>query len=107
LKFADVRLFALTLPEVSEEPHHTYSSFRVRGKIFMTVPPGEQLIHVFIGEQQRDQALAMYPSWTEKLFWGGKAVGLRLTLVAASSGAVLALVRAAWQLKAPAALRIR
>ena len=36
MKLADVRKFALALPEVAEAPHHHYGSFRVRGKILAT-----------------------------------------------------------------------
>lgn len=34
-----VRAVALTLPEAEELPHFDRSSFRVRGKIFATLPP--------------------------------------------------------------------
>ena len=104
MKFAQVRTFALSLPEVTEEPHHQFGSFRVRGKIFVTVPPQQEHIHVFVSEQQREQALAMYPSFAEKLLWGGKVVGLRVALADANLQAVKALVRAAWEHKAPKAL---
>ena len=49
MQIADVRRHALSLDAVTEEPHHTYSSFRVRGKIFVTIPPEETHLHVFIG----------------------------------------------------------
>ena len=82
----------MSLEAVTEEPHHDYSSFRVRGKIFVTVPPAEEVIHVFVEEQDREQALAMYPDFIEKLLWGGKVVGLRITLASASPNAVKTLV---------------
>lgn len=104
MKFSPVRAFALSLPEVTQEPHHQFSSFRVRGKIFVTVPPQQEYIHVFDSEQQREQALAMYPSFTETLLWGGKAVGVRVALAGADPHAVKALVRSAWQNKAPRTL---
>jgi hypothetical protein len=34
-----VRRHALSLDEVTEAPHHELSSFRVRGRIFVTIPP--------------------------------------------------------------------
>ena len=82
---------------VTEEPHHDYSSFRVRGKIFVTVPPAEEVIHVFVGEEVRELALALYPNFMEKLLWGGKVVGLRITLDAANPGAVKTLVSKAYE----------
>lgn len=42
------RRFALSLPEATEEPHFDKASFRVRGRIFATVPPDGQHLHVFV-----------------------------------------------------------
>ncbi len=105
MRFAPVRRFALSLPEVTEEPHHHYGSFRVRGKIFVTVPPDQEHIHLFLSEQQREHALAMHPSFTEKLFGVGKAVGVRVSLAQAEPHAVKPLVRSVWEHKAPKALQ--
>jgi hypothetical protein len=96
MKIATVRKYALSLPGVTEQPHHEYASFRVRTKIFVTVPPAKDVIHVFVGEQDRERALAMYPQWTDKLLWGGKVAGLRVVLEAAEASAVKALVRQAY-----------
>lgn len=57
---------ASSLPEVTDKPHHHFGSLRVRGKIFVTMPPREEHIHVFVPEQECEQALAMYPGFTEK-----------------------------------------
>jgi hypothetical protein len=92
-----VRKHALALEAVTEEPHHNYWSFRVRGKIFVTVPPDEQFVHVFVGEDDRERALAMYPEFLEKLLWGGKVVGLRVRLASASQVAVKSLVSKAYE----------
>ena len=35
----DIRRLALSLPEALEHPHFDRASFRVRGKIFVTLPP--------------------------------------------------------------------
>lgn len=105
MKIAAVRAFAMSLPEVTEEPHQHFGSFRVRGKIFVTMPPGEERIHVFVPEQEREQALAMYPAFTEKLLWGSKALGVRVSLAHARPGVVKSLVLQAWRSKAPRTLR--
>jgi hypothetical protein len=99
MKFETIRKYALSLPEVTEQPHHHFGSFRVRGKIFVTVPSGNEHIHVFVSEQERERALALYPEFVEKLFWGGKVVGVRVVLADASAGAVKALVQEAWRYK--------
>jgi hypothetical protein len=97
VKIGPIRKHALSLEAVTEEPHHHYSSFRVKGRIFVTVPPDEEAIHVFVQEEERDQALALYPEYTEKLLWGGKVVGLRVTLGPASPATVKALVTKAYE----------
>lgn len=100
MKLATVRRHALSLDAVTEEPHHAFSSFRVRGRIFVTVPPDETAIHVFVAEEDRERALALYPEWAEKLLWGGKVQGLRVTLAQASAPAVKALVERAYATRA-------
>jgi YjbR len=97
VKINSVRTHAMSLEAVTEAPHHDYSSFRVRGKIFVTVPPAEEVIHVFVEEEDREPALALYPQFMEKLLWGGKAVGLRIALASANPGAVKALVSKAYE----------
>ena len=104
MKLAAVRSIAMALPEVTEEPHHHFGSFRVRGKIFITMPPGEEYIHVFVPEQEREQALAMHPGFTEELLWGSKVLGVRVSLAKAAPSAVKSLVLQAWRSKAPKAL---
>lgn len=107
MKLATVRKYALSLPEVTEQPHFHFGSFRVRGRIFVTVPPEGAHLHVFVAELDREQALAIHPEFTEKLFWGGKVVGLRVNLAAAPVVAVKRLVLQAWENKVPKALRQR
>ncbi len=104
MKFSAVRAIALSLPEVTEEPHHQFSSFRVRGKIFVTVPPEQEYIHLFVPEAQRELALAVYSDFVEKLLWGSKVAGLRVLLAAAEPSAVETLIHQAWVHKAPKAL---
>jgi len=82
----------MSLEAVTEEPHHDFSSFRVRGKIFVTIPPAEDVIHVFLEEEDREKALLMHPEFVEKLLWGGKVVGLRVTLAQATPVSVKSLV---------------
>jgi len=101
MKLAQVRRYAMSLPEVTEEPHHKFSSFRVREKIFVTVPPDEEHIHVFVDDDAREQALALDPEFIEKLLWGGKVVGLRVFLPKADSSVVNDLISKAWRRKAP------
>jgi hypothetical protein len=105
VQVATVRKHALSLPEATEEPHFDYTSFRVRGKIFVTVPPEEDRIHVFVSEEHREHFLAMRPEYLAPLPWGKKIVGLRVTLAKAEATVVKQLVTFAWQNKAPKSLQ--
>ena len=95
MKIDQARKFALSLPDTSEEPHFHYSSFRVKGRIFSTVPPEGTILHVFVPEEDRETALAFEPEAAEKLFWGAKAVGVRVHLGKASKTFVEGLLRKA------------
>ncbi len=101
LDLSAVRAFALSLPEAVEAPHHDMTSFRVRGKIFLTVPPEQTHLHIFVPEPARSQALAIHPEALEKLYWGGKVMGVRADVAQAEMAAVESLIRAAWTGKAP------
>jgi YjbR len=100
VKLEDARRFALALPDTTEEPHHNYGSFRVRGKIFVTIPPGGELLHIFLPEQQRELALAMDPEFLEPVHWGNKVLGVRAKLPLAPKATVLRLIEQAYAFKA-------
>ena len=99
MKLDEVRKVALALPDTTEEPHHNFGSFRVRGKIFVTIPPGGELLHIFLPEQQRELALAMDPEFLEPVHWGSKILGVRANLSLARKATVLSLVRRAYAFK--------
>ena len=80
---------------VTEEPHHHFSSFRVRGKSFVAVPPESEHVHVFVNDTSREQGLALYPDFVEQLFWGSKVRGIRIQLITASHAGLKRLVRSA------------
>jgi hypothetical protein len=101
MTLTQVRKHALSLPGAVEEPHFERTSFRVRGKIFITAKPSESHIHIFVPEHAREPALAMHGDYVSKLLWGGKVVGLRVELPKAESGVVKDLIEIAWQSKAP------
>jgi len=110
VKLEEVRKVALALPDTTEEPHHNFGSFRVRGKIFVTIPPGGELLHIFLPDEQRELALAMDPEFLEPVHWGSKVLGVRAMLPLARKATVLNLVRQAYEFKsahAPASKRRR
>jgi hypothetical protein len=101
VKLSEVRRFALSLPEATEEPHFEKSSFRVRGKIFATVPEGGLHLNVFVDEHETRASVAEDPEAFEKLWWGKKLSGVRVTLVNADGHRVQELLEEAWRRKAP------
>jgi hypothetical protein len=98
---ADVRRMAMTLRGTTESPHHHYTSFRVRGRIYATAPKEGGSRNVFVDEQDRDRMMRIQPGVYEKLGWGKKVVGLRVDLERAACEDVQALLRLAWQRKLP------
>ena len=104
MNIEQLRTYALSLPGTSEEPHFNYGSFRVKGKIFVTVPPDGKFAHIFLDDEQRDLAVALHPECVEMLTWGKKAVGVRVFFAKAKTAFVHGLVRKAWMRKAPKTL---
>jgi hypothetical protein len=98
---AGTRRFALSLPGATEEPHFDMISFRVRGRIFATVPPDETRLHVFVDEADIDEYVAEDPAAFETLLWGQQVRGIRVLLAAASQDRVRELLTEAWRRKAP------
>jgi hypothetical protein len=101
VKLAQVRKFALSLPEATEEPHFDKSSFRVRGKIFATAPPDGRHLHVFVGEEEAKASVADDPVAFQELWWGKRLSGVRVDLNLAPSDSVFSLLRESWSRKAP------
>ena len=95
------RRFALSLPEATEQPHHDMSSFRVRGKIFVTVPPDEEHLHVFVDEPEIAASVAEDPAAFEPLRWGQQVRGVRVNLAVAPADRVQELIEESWRRKAP------
>ena len=99
IKLDEVRKVALALPDTTEEPHHTFGSFRVKGKIFVTIPPEGDLLHIFLPDETRELALARDPQFLEPVYWGAKILGVRAHLRKAKKSTVLELVKQAYEHK--------
>ncbi len=96
-----VRRLALSLPESAEAPHHDMTSFRVAGKIFATVPPSGERVHIFISGDEVAAYCAEYPGVVEELWWGKKLSGCRVLLHEAPVAVLRELLTEAWRRKAP------
>ncbi len=94
------RKVALALPETTEEAHHDMSSFRVRGKIFATVPDDAHL-RVMVDEGEIRAAVAANPEACRELFWGKRLAAVEVDLKRAKPSLVKDLLTDAWIRKAP------
>ena len=101
MELDEARRFALSLPETTEEPHFEMSSFRVRGRIFATVPTDGEHLHVFVDERETLASVAENPRVFEELWWGKRLAGVRVNLPIADSRSVIELLEDSWRRKAP------
>lgn len=101
MTLAETRDLAMELRGTTESPHHRYTSFRVRGRIYATAPKEGGFLHVFVDEEDRERMVRIDPATYETLGWGRKIAGLRVDLARAQREDVKALLRAAWQRKLP------
>ncbi len=80
------------------------SSFRVRGKIFATVPPDQGHLHVFVDEHEAAACVAEDAAAFELLRRGKRTRGLRIHVAACPAQRVDELIAESWRRKAPARL---
>jgi hypothetical protein len=98
---ATLRRLALALPGTTEEPHHDMTSFRVGGKIFATVPPEGDGVHIFLGSDKVSAYCAEYPGQVEELWWGSQRRGCRVLLKTVTRGLLNEMLTEAWRRRAP------
>ena len=100
-----VRKLALALPEAVEQDHFGRPSFRVRGRIFSTLPDSEHL-NVMIDAFDVDGAVRENPAACQELWWGKKLSGVRVNLRAATPALIRELLTTAWRRKAPRSVNL-
>jgi hypothetical protein len=96
----EARALALALPEVAEQDHQGIDSFRVRGRIFATVPDDAH-IRVMVDEDDTKAAVAEYPEVCAPFFWGARLACVVVALANAQPDLVQELLTEAWRRKAP------
>ncbi len=89
-----LRRLALGHPEASEEPHHGRPSFRVGGKIFLTVPDPEHAN--FMLDEEQIRVFAAEWAGCEEQWWGKKLAALRVELSALDEESLSDLVAEAY-----------
>lgn len=103
LKMSRARKLALALPEAREEDHHGMPSFRVRGKIFATVPDDDHL-RVMLDPEVTRAVVSSNAAAFEELWWGKKLSGVSVRLARADGAQVADLLEEAWRRRAPRTL---
>ena len=91
---------ALSFPEATEEPHFDLGSFRVRGKIFVTVPD-RQHFRVFVDEHESAPPPPRTRTRSSCCGGGRSCSGLSVTLAAVDRDRLAELLDDAWRRKAP------
>ncbi|MGH3436624.1 MAG: MmcQ/YjbR family DNA-binding protein [Sciscionella sp.] len=100
---AEARALALALPEATEQDHHGMASFRIRGKIFATLPDDDHL-RVMVDEAEIHAAVAEYPAVCSEFYWGKRLACVAVALASAPAGFLRELLTEAWLRKAPKVL---
>jgi hypothetical protein len=99
----EARTLALALPEATEQDHHSMPSFKVRGKIFATVPD-EPHLRVMVDEIEIRAAVAQYPDVAQEFYWGKRLACVVVDLTRTTHELVEDLLTHAWACKAPKSL---
>ncbi|HEY6537827.1 MAG TPA: MmcQ/YjbR family DNA-binding protein [Candidatus Dormibacteraeota bacterium] len=96
---AQARRVAMSLPEVTEQPHHEVISFRVGGKIIATVPDGEHL-RVMLDQAEIRVAASENPQSFHEFYWGRRLACLVIDLADVTVPQIRELLTEAWLRKA-------
>ncbi|HWF73521.1 MAG TPA: MmcQ/YjbR family DNA-binding protein [Solirubrobacteraceae bacterium] len=99
----DVRRFALSLPEATEQDHHGMPSFRIRNRIFATVPDDEH-VRVMVAEDEIRAAVEEDPSACQEFYWGKRLACVVVTVALVGREQVEGLLEDAYLRKAPKAV---
>jgi hypothetical protein len=98
------RELALALPEAVEQDHHGRPSFRVRGRIFATLRD-EGHMNLMLGEGGIRTAIHAEPETCEEVWWGKRLAAVQVDLRRIDAETLAALLRDAWEGKAPQRVR--
>jgi hypothetical protein len=92
--------FALSLPEAVQQDHHGMPSFRVRGRIFATVPDDDHL-RIMVDEGEIRASVSDDPEAFAEFWWGSRLSCVVVDLRRAPADHVHELLTEAWRRKAP------
>lgn len=103
LTLEQARNVAMSRPEATEQDHHGFPSFRVRGKIYVT-QPDDTYMHVMVEPDEIRAAAAENAEAYEEVWWGKTLSALRVHLAQVDPAQFEELVTEAWRRKAPKTL---
>jgi hypothetical protein len=94
---------ALALPESVQADHHGRPSFRVKAKIFATLPDATHM-NVMLDEPGIRTAVQSHPHACAERWWGKRLAAVQVDLERADASLLSELLADAWEGKAPARL---
>jgi len=99
---AEFRRLALSLPEAIEGTHMNHPDFRIGGKIFATLSPGEEYGVVMLSPEDQREFVEMAPASFSpvKGGWGRKG-STRVELDVVDAAQLQQALNVAWQKRAP------
>ena len=102
ITLADIRSYAMALPEVVEKPHFRLPGFRVADKLLAHLEKGDEHAIVCVEEAEAKTAAADQPDVYEEVWRNGRIfVGLRVDLAKVTSKRMQELIEHAWRNRAP------
>ena len=103
IRLADVRSYAMALPDVVEKPHFRLPGFRVADRLLAHLEKGETHAIVCVGQAEARAAAAEQPDIFEEVWreHGRIFVGLRVDLAKIPEKRMQELIENAWRNRAP------
>ncbi|WBB68305.1 MmcQ/YjbR family DNA-binding protein [Micromonospora sp. WMMD812] len=99
---ADIRSYAMALPDVVEQPHFRLPGFRVADRLLAHLEKGDAHAIVCVGQAEATAAATDQPDIYEEVWRQGRIfVGLRVDLARVSKERMQELIEHAWRNRAP------
>lgn len=99
---ADIRSYAMALPDVVEKPHFRLPGFRVADKLLVHLEKGDTHAIVCVGQEEARTAAANEPDIYQEVWRNGRIfVGLRVDLASVTKKRMRELIEHAWRNRAP------
>jgi hypothetical protein len=96
----DLRALALALPEAEEHDHFGRPSFRVRGRIFMTVVADEARCNLKLPREEHEALVAQRPEIFGTVTWG-RLIRTSVRYEQVAPAELAELLEEAWRAVAP------